>query len=1412
MNNIGTILSDYERDQPKRASGGIYALSGFNYQLRLYIAQLAESLTATSHELEPAGRVFLEALSDLAIQKKDDLICIQAKRSLTKASLKDAAAEIFAIDSFFEQRYPELRSQVRFHLVASKGDSSVAWNDLPRSHPAHPTVELLLSQNRLEQPRIELDPGWRAITAVWNHLKAPYDFVRFALDRALTRINSPEDAQRVRDDICERFARDRNPSLIAGQLLVPEDFYSKSDPSKSLEIGREITLARMRDKQYMPRQHRRDMLYERLFERFEQSRQDLKPAVHTLWISGRSGAGKSVLLLQIVERLVTEGRRVLWLGGHAEWLEPALRAFVDAPEDLRPEFIAIDDLYDRDARTRIDLEFLGAFIDEAGGQLWPMLITCGPAEFVDAFEEDSRYRGFELYRETVQAVSVEESLEIAEWYRRRTGREPAIGSAFEQTQGPDGGLFISLAVELAHGDLREFSQKFAARIRLNNLDTALCLPLALNRLYLKAPYNWLSDNDREKLSTLNIEGDFKLLEPGQDGQVVRLTHPHLGDALYRALRRPANSQSYANDLVKVFERALNEKNGLLVSQLLRLFSSSGQGLTAERLAIVDEKHLAEGCVLAMRANKDQSGWEANTIADVATSLACWASKRPEFDSYFGKDVFETAVRSLDVAFKVWTVCWSRLQLCRPDAVILREWAIENLPKEAFITHPRWSLIWEQCLKSPESSDYFRDLGLVWLQRKFRKSDWHFVWKKLLPPVANAKWDSDPALLIGLRRLKTEKDGPDWAYVLQDLYNLTNESSIKAIEVATLGRQWLVGREDRVEWSYVWRNLLSRPKSIPESMTRSLLEYGSVWLVDREDHPGWSHVWRGLLENLDAYPEFSQRLALLRAGHNWLTGREDCFDWGFVWIKLLDNSEHLISTISFVELSEQGYRWLPGREDRFGWSFVWAALMKVAERLPDSIPLNELVRQGFPWLTGRRDRKEFVYVWRPLFENALRQENSLAITNLLAEGYWWLAGKEEEFDWPFVWQRIVENIEQLPESISVPGVLEAGYSWLLMDCGRPGWTYIWRVLLQRSELLPESISTSSLLTLGYSWIAGQENCEAWGYVCEQLLEYGYSDSEFLDVAAHWLSRTSTEPPWTITVVKFLVVAPFHPSAGEFASTLTQRVIACPNSYLWLKIEGLVEELFGLGSTVNPLIRSFCEEFFARRFAPAWTVALECAASKTAVKGKVASSKGSYISVELEIGLLGFWVNKPDDMPTDIGDERDFYIISAQPERDLIRVSNIALQSIDFSETYEGQVIGHSEFGLFVTVGNNPGMIHRSKCHDFQNLLLKYPKGSSIRVQAFKKADKGLSLIYAGDQVGQAVIRAMVCPGDQFEGRVKSVMSYGLFIYLDEFNEGLLHRSNLPPDFQGELKFSEGEVVSVEVSEVKDDGKIFLMLRL
>lgn len=767
--DLTKVLADYAQVQPRRASGGLYALAGFNYQLRLYVAQLAEALAASENDLETAGQVFMEALSDLAHRENDKLICIQVKRTLTRATLKDATTEFTAIESFLKQRYPNERSQFKYELVASQGVADLNWGDLAANTPERTTADELLSQGRLEQPRIEPDPGWRAVVAAWNQLNDPYGFVRFALDRAMGRTVSPEDAQRVRDDICERYAQSRSSAVAIGQLLRPQDFEATGTLSTHLEIGKEITLARMRDRQYMPREKRRDALYAVLEERHELSRRDLQSAARVFWLSGRSGVGKSVLLLQVVERLVRDGRRVLWLGGMAEKLEPAMRALAVLPEELRPEFIAIDDLYDRDARTRLDLASLGAFIDEVGPHPWPMILSCGPAEFADDFEENSRYRGFELHREIIHPVAGDESRHLADWFEQRTGRKPAMdiasAPAFRQAQDEDGGLFVSLAVELEHGELREFACRFAERIGVNGLDQALRLPLALNRLYLRAPYGWLNESDREKLATLNREGDFSLLDPGEAGKVVRLTHPHLGDVLYRALRKPGNSTAYANDLRDAFCRAVQEGDVALAVQLLRIFSASHAGLAKERLEKVDGTLLAEGCAQAWKEAENKIALDAEATADIAASWACWAASQSVIVRVLGNDLVSRAIACLGNAVKVWPFCWERLRECSSAQAALRDWAAMHLPELARINHPAWSFVWEKAQQGDADRARWQEMGLVWLGKYTRRPDWHFIWKHLLPEKITGNWVDYPAFVLGEKRLEAGGDGPDWAYVL-----------------------------------------------------------------------------------------------------------------------------------------------------------------------------------------------------------------------------------------------------------------------------------------------------------------------------------------------------------------------------------------------------------------------------------------------------------------------------------------------------------------------------------------------------------------------------------------------------------------------------------------------------------------------
>ncbi|PLU89874.1 RNA-binding protein [Pseudomonas plecoglossicida] len=1035
MDELTSILSAYEQVQSRRALGGIYALTGFDYQLRCYLAEFAESLAGEGQGLDEAGGLFLEALSDLAKQTEGGrLVCIQVKRTLTKETLKDAAAEVEAIDCFLRKHHPSLRDLVKFELVASKGDVALQWREIPEKHAARSIIDTLLQEDRLLPPRIEPDPWWRAIAAVWKHLKDPYGFLRFALDRALTRAPTAADAQRIRDDICERFAQARQMHERSGQLLTSADFQCVVHPSPSLEIGREITLARLRDQQYMARAHRLDALYATLLKCKDLSQRDLKSEARVFWLSGRSGVGKSVLLLQTVERLVGEGWRVLWLKGQAELLEPALRAIIGTPSEWWPDFIAIDDLYDRDARERLDLARLGEFIDERGHQAWPMILTCGPAEFAESFKEDSAFGGFEVHRETVETIAASEAAEIEAWYCVRTGQVPNRGAAFSQASKDDEGLFVSLAVELAHGDLQAFAKRFAERVRLNGLEEALRLPLAMNRLYLRAPYDWLTEDDREKLATLNGEGDFSLLDADNESQIVRLTHPHLADALYRSLRKPANADAFTNDLIAIFRRALADRNTGLVLQLLRVFSARGEALTSERLSIVDRTRLGRECAKLWTNEQALLALDADGSAEAATSWACWAAAIPCIASVFGTNLLDNALARMESANKVWSGCWSRLAGSYPKHDELFAWAAEHLADPLKISHPTWSLDWEHCLEHDSGrSSVWHHMGLVWLQKHFRRTDWHFVWKKLLPDSCRPDWKADPVLTLGLHRVREENDGADWAYVFGDLYALAQHSRPQLDDLAFLGRAWLVGREDRAEWSFVWRALLTQGESLPQDMPLGgLLRLGREWLAGREDRADWAYAWRALLAKGKSLPEDIPLGELLRLGKEWLTGRKDRAEWNYIWQDLLAQSKSLPEDIPLGELLRLGREWLTGREDRTEWTYIWRELLAQSKSESEDMPLGELLRLGREWLTGREDRTEWVFIWEELLAQSKSPPHDMQLGELLCLGAGWLAGRENTKEWGFVCEAMLDQRFQSSDFIAQVA------TWLESTKAKPEW--------------------------------------------------------------------------------------------------------------------------------------------------------------------------------------------------------------------------------------------------------------------------------------------------------------------------------------------------------------------------------------
>ena len=99
---------------------------------------------------------------------------------------------------------------------------------------------------------------------------------------------------------------------------------------------------------------------------------------------------------------------------------------------------------------------------------------------------------------------------------------------------------------------------------------------------------------------------------------------------------------------------------------------------------------------------------------------------------------------------------------------------------------------------------------------------------------------EPAPLVQTAQawLIGREDKPEWSHVWQRLLELAPSDA----ELRNMGRAWLIGREDKPEWNYIWQQLLELAPSDAE-----LRNVGRAWLTRRESSPAWPHVWRVLVK-------------------------------------------------------------------------------------------------------------------------------------------------------------------------------------------------------------------------------------------------------------------------------------------------------------------------------------------------------------------------------------------------------------------------------------------------------------------------------------------------------------------------------------------------------------------------------------
>lgn len=122
----------------------------FAFQARVYVAELAEALAGSSDSLHASGDVFVEALSDIAKwETAKQLVLLQAKRTLTPATLESAAGEIAAIESFIATTRPELVGTIKYGVVSAFTSKGTQWTDLATGSAHKSLIQSLAAHGRL---------------------------------------------------------------------------------------------------------------------------------------------------------------------------------------------------------------------------------------------------------------------------------------------------------------------------------------------------------------------------------------------------------------------------------------------------------------------------------------------------------------------------------------------------------------------------------------------------------------------------------------------------------------------------------------------------------------------------------------------------------------------------------------------------------------------------------------------------------------------------------------------------------------------------------------------------------------------------------------------------------------------------------------------------------------------------------------------------------------------------------------------------------------------------------------------------------------------------------------------------------------------------------------------------------------
>jgi hypothetical protein len=456
---------------PNRARGGIVGIAGFGYQFHSMLRDAVQAWINDPSSVAPVG----ETLSDLTKGGPDQWTITQIKLTGTSGSLQKALAELWTIDVVARKETPDLVSLLQYEVRCARWELENARGTMERWIPDNPPPDSEASlQKFISRVSISRDPHPLddLVVMLTNqiHAQDPLGWIHSWVGKLVEAAKEGRDAHSVGielySDLAGLKAADSQQQLPPGIRLVSTDLVEPDQVELGTHlVGEQPRLSHLRDGCFAPRHWQVIPATQAFLAWIEADpfNTDRKHRLPLFWVGGRSGSGKSVLLLQILARLVGHGvGPLLWIGNKRHLLADAMKWSVRATERGSRPIITLDDPFapgeqgDVTSHWQRTLDYVDIARDER--DVIPVLLACGPTEQARTLANDMA-SDIQVEIWQVDEAEDEKNLQnLLDWFELRTGHAaPAVGRGDI--------LMIQRFFEWRTGEpLREFALRFRSRV------------------------------------------------------------------------------------------------------------------------------------------------------------------------------------------------------------------------------------------------------------------------------------------------------------------------------------------------------------------------------------------------------------------------------------------------------------------------------------------------------------------------------------------------------------------------------------------------------------------------------------------------------------------------------------------------------------------------------------------------------------------------------------------------------------------------------------------------------------------------------------------------------------------------------------------------------------------------------------